>query len=122
MTIGELVHSYRVNNKMTMQEFADRCGLSKGYISMLEKGKHPQNARLLVPSVITLKKIASALGLDIKALGELLDDGAEITINDPTSENLGMYMCDDLIRISSAWGIMSEEDKAIIKIIADKYR
>lgn len=37
MTIGNLVKTYRQEHDLPMQEFADRCGLSKSYISMLEK-------------------------------------------------------------------------------------
>ncbi len=51
-----------------MQGFAARCGLSKGYISMLEKGKHPQSRRAIVPSIDTYVKLAKGMGLSLDEL------------------------------------------------------
>ena len=36
MKLSEYIKIYRKANKMTVQEFADKAGLSKGYISQLE--------------------------------------------------------------------------------------
>lgn len=44
---------------LTQQELADRIGADKGYISRIERG-------LTVPTVATLYKIASAMGLTIE--------------------------------------------------------
>ena len=49
MTLGELVHAYREERGMSMQEFADRSNLSKAYISMLERNRNPQSGRPPVP-------------------------------------------------------------------------
>ena len=43
MNLGEIVKNYRDQHSLTMDEFAERSGLSKGYISMLEKNKNPAN-------------------------------------------------------------------------------
>lgn len=45
MTLGEYIKGYRKSNDMTMDDFAKKSGLSKGYISMLEKNRHPQNGK-----------------------------------------------------------------------------
>ena len=37
MFLGEIVKKYRLEHKISMDEFARLSGLSKGYISMLEK-------------------------------------------------------------------------------------
>ena len=39
MYLGEIIKRYRMVNKMTMQDFADASGLSKSYISIIEKIK-----------------------------------------------------------------------------------
>ena len=79
MKIGNIIREYRLNNSLSMQEFADKCNLSKGYISMLEKGKHPQNNKEIVPSIETVQKIASAMNLSVDALLEMIDkEEAEI--------------------------------------------
>ena len=43
MTIGDFVKIYREENDMSMEEFAKLCGVSKGYISMLENNTNPRN-------------------------------------------------------------------------------
>lgn len=81
MKLGELIKEYRRNNDMTMQEFADRAGLSKGYISMLEKNKHPQSQRELVPSFETYEKVASAMCMTLDDVVSVLDGNENIRLN-----------------------------------------
>ncbi len=73
MKLGELIKSYRAKSKLTMQEFANRAGLSKGYVSMLEKNQHPQSQRALTPSLETYQKVASAMSLSLDELIAILD-------------------------------------------------
>lgn len=74
MTLGELIKKYRNANGLTMQDFATRSGLSKGYISMLEKGKHPQNNKPIVPSIDTFGKVAKAMCISLNELLVMVDD------------------------------------------------
>ncbi len=125
MTLGEVVHEYRTNSKMSMDEFAKRCGLSKGYISMIEKGKHPQNERNLIPTIETLAKIAKGMNTDIDTLVSVLDFSTMITVNKKQPQKTPSFfdaMPETITILQSAWDRMSEEDHAIIRIIADKYR
>lgn len=85
MKFGEIIRVFRKNNKMTMQEFADKAGLSKGYISMLEKNQHPQSQRRLVPSFETYLKVASAMNMSIDELVALLDDNETVRLNESSS-------------------------------------
>jgi transcriptional regulator with XRE-family HTH domain len=61
--VGERIKILRVNQKRTLQEVADSCGLSKSMISKIENDK-------TVPSVATLVKIAGVLGTSISGLLE----------------------------------------------------
>ena len=81
MTLGEYVKNYREDNNLTMQQFADKAHLSKGYVSMLEKGKNPQNSRPLVPSIETIQKIAVATGTTTSELTETLDPNQPVDIS-----------------------------------------
>lgn len=81
MTLGELINQYRTSNKMSMQEFADAAGLSKGYISMLEKNKHPQSKRKLIPSLETYEKVASAMNISLDELIIDVDSNEKIRVN-----------------------------------------
>ena len=57
--MGGILLDARKNAGLTQQELADRIGANKGYISRIERG-------LTVPTVATLYKIASAMGLTIE--------------------------------------------------------
>ena len=87
MKLGEIIKVFRKKNKMTMQEFADRAGLSKGYISMLERSQHPQSQRKLVPSFETYQKVANAMSMSIDELVALLDDNETVRLNESSSSN-----------------------------------
>lgn len=81
MDIGKYINNYRKGKDLSMQEFADRCGLSKGYISMLEKGRHPQNGKKIVPSIETVQKIASAMHITIDDLLQSIDGDQLIDVS-----------------------------------------
>ncbi len=86
MKLGELIKSYRGKTKLTMQEFASKAGLSKGYISMLEKNQHPQSQRPLTPSLDTYQKVASAMSLTLDELIAVLDGDETVRLAQPVSE------------------------------------
>ncbi len=69
-----------------MQEFADRAGLSKGYISMLESGKHPKSQRPLRPSLPTYQKIASAMNMRLDDLLKKLDGEEPVSLGSKTTQ------------------------------------
>ena len=58
MQIGEKIRSLRLRRGLTQEELADRCELSKGFISLLERD-------LTSPSIATLTDILEALGSDL---------------------------------------------------------
>ncbi len=59
MILGERIKDLRLSCELTQEELADRCELTKGYISQLEND-------LTSPSIATLIDILSALGTDLK--------------------------------------------------------
>lgn len=81
MYLGELVKKYRTENQLSMDEFAIRSGLSKGYISMLENNKNPRTGNPIIPSLETIRQVASALGKDVNEVINLLDDNQKISLN-----------------------------------------
>ena len=58
MKIGEKIRFLRQQNQLTQEELGDRCELSKGFISLLERD-------MTSPSISTLMDILEALGTDI---------------------------------------------------------
>ena len=55
LNIGDKIKSLRLQNNLTQKELADRCELSKGFISQLESNQTS-------PSLSTLEDILMALG------------------------------------------------------------
>ena len=58
MEIGQKIKELRVLQNLTQEELADRCELSKGFISQLERD-------LTSPSIATLVDILQCLGTDL---------------------------------------------------------
>ncbi len=59
MDIGDKIRRLRSKNGLTQEELADRCELSKGFISQLERD-------LASPSIATLVDILEGLGTNLK--------------------------------------------------------
>ena len=59
MQIGEKIKRLRIEKQLTQQELANRCELSKGFISQLEND-------LTSPSIATLVDILQILGTNLK--------------------------------------------------------
>ncbi len=59
MELGIKIKRLRLQCNLTQEELADRCELTKGYISQIEND-------LTSPSIATLKDILSALGSSLK--------------------------------------------------------
>lgn len=85
MELKQFINSYRIEHNLTMEQFAKSASLSKGYISMLEKGYNPQTRKKIIPSISALNNIAIATGTDLDTLLKTIDD-IEISLdcNQPT--------------------------------------
>lgn len=67
MDIGNKIKSLRMKNGLTQEELADRCELSKGFISQIERD-------LASPSISTLSDLLQCLGTDLK---DFFNDAAD---------------------------------------------
>ena len=81
MTLGEIVKRYREDNGISMDEFAKRCSLSKGYISMIENNINPRNNKPIAPTITSINKIALGMNLDIDKLFELMDGSQLVALS-----------------------------------------
>ena len=82
MKLGEHIYNYRKKNKLSMDDFAKKSGISKAYISLLERGVHPRNNKPIIPSVDTIKKAASAMNMSFDDLFASIDQ--DISVEDLT--------------------------------------
>ena len=74
MTLSNLVQEYRRAHGLSQRQFAAECGLSNGYISMLEKNLNPKTGQPLTPSLPALKKIADGMGMSLGDMLMAVDD------------------------------------------------
>ena len=93
MELKTFINSYRTEHNLTMEQFAKSASLSKGYISMLEKGYNPQTGKKIIPSISALNNIAIATGTDLDHLLKIIDDSLDspaqdLIISNPQEEQL----------------------------------
>lgn len=74
MTLGEFIKKYRDDNKLSMDQFAKMSGVSKAYISVLEKNKRPKTGKPVTPSIPIVKNIAKAMNVSFDELFNMLED------------------------------------------------
>lgn len=85
MELKTFINSYRTEHNLTMGQFAKSASLSKGYISMLEKGYNPQTGKKIIPSISALNNIAIATGTDLDHLLKIIDD-IEVSLDSPAQD------------------------------------
>ncbi len=71
MVLGEKIKDLRLTCGLTQEELADRCELSKGYISQIEND-------LTSPSIATLVDLLAALGTNLKEFFASEDDDEKV--------------------------------------------
>lgn len=103
MTLSEFMKAYREEHGLSQRQFANICGLSNGYIAMLERGLNPSTGEPITPSIVALKKIATGMGTTMNVLFSEVDDipidmGEEL----PGGSNKGAEIPDGAVFIDAA--------------------
>lgn len=107
MTLKDLIIEYRNDHGLSQRQFATACGLSNGYISMLEKEMNPNTKLPVTPTLPKLKQLASGMGMSLTDLLVKVDDmPVELILDDADSKKLVPEIEDEL-------------DAEIMKIISD---
>ena len=91
MTLGDVIKTYRMEHSLSMDEFAKRSGLSKGYISMLEKNRNPKTGKPIIPSILTYQSVAKAMSTSVDILMKTVDKEQLVSLEQspaPTSDDL----------------------------------
>ena len=81
MYLGGIIKAYRDKHELSMQAFADKCGLSKGYIAMLEKNLNSKTGEPIVPSLETFVKGSAAIHMSLDELLDIVDENQPIDIS-----------------------------------------
>ena len=64
LILGDLIKQYRQEHSCSMDQFSKLSGLSKAYISILERNVNPVNGKPVIPSLETIKAVSQAIGMD----------------------------------------------------------
>lgn len=80
MTLGEMIKHYREEHSMSMDAFSKQSGISKAYISLLEKNRHPSTGKPIAPSLETIKQAAEGMNKDIDEVFAELDPDLNIKL------------------------------------------
>ena len=78
MTLGDIIKQYRDDHSLSMDAFSERSGISKAYISLLEKNKHPKTGKEISPSIQCIRQAAKGMNIDFDDLFALLDGKVEV--------------------------------------------
>lgn len=85
MIIGDLIKKYRKEHHYSLQDFADRSGLSKQYVWILENNLSPQTGKPPKPNMMTLNKIAKGMNMSFDDLTARINQSPEIEAGNPVS-------------------------------------
>lgn len=112
MTLGDIVKRYRSANHMSMDDFARLSGLSKGYISMLERNENPVSKKPIVPSLTTIKGVAQALGTTPEEIMRMLGPDQMVNLaEDDISKDQSSHLASDFVNLFSK---LSKTEKEIV--------
>ena len=96
MKLSEFIIEYRKERGLSQRQFADMCGLSNGYISMIENSNNPKTGESPELSMRSLKKIADVVGISLNTLLNEMND----MVIDITDENYDDVMETPTVMIS----------------------
>ncbi len=71
-----------------MDEFAKISGVSKAYVSVLEKNKRPGTGGTVSPTITIYNKVANAMGLTVDQLFDKLDPESSVTLQEKIQDNV----------------------------------
>lgn len=102
MTLGDIIHQYRTEHSMSMDSFSEKSGISKAYISLLEKNKHPKTGKPIIPSVQIIKQASDAMNKDFNALFSSIDGNVMVGSSEQLNASIPQL---DTIPIEAGYSI-----------------
>lgn len=89
MYLGDLIKEFRTIHKMSLRDFAQRCGLSHTYISALEKNIDPRTGKPIAPTLDTVKYVAHGMNTSVEEILKGIDEQQSFIVNkDISPDNL----------------------------------
>lgn len=82
MYLGEIIKQFRQQHNMSMGDFAKISGISKAYVSVLERNKDPRNGKIITPSIHIIKKVSEATDIPFDDIFNQLDDDIIVSLDE----------------------------------------
>lgn len=86
MTLGQVIKEYRAAHGLSQDDMAEKTGLSKSYISILERNRNPKTGEPPIASLKTIKLVAQAMGSDFDSVFSMLDPDLKVAIGEQLPE------------------------------------
>lgn len=121
MLLKELISDFVKDNGFSYRTFAQKCGISTGYLSMIITGLNPSTGKPPVVSYPKLQKIANGMGLTMHKLFEIVDD-MPIDVQPELSDKSHIErnpLSDRAMEIARAYDSMSNYGRSIIDKIVE---
>lgn len=80
MKLADVILSYRMEHNYSIRDFAKLCGISHVQIYFMERGLN-SSGKPFVPTIPSLKKVASGMGITFNELVSVCDDLSEVAID-----------------------------------------
>lgn len=126
MTLGEIIKEYRQSHGLSQDSIADASGLSKAYISILERNRNPKTGEPPVASLKTIKAISRAIGSDFDTVFSKLNPDIKISLSEqlppstvPESEDAPAIENPDIRMIARAGRKMTPEQAENVRKYAE---
>lgn len=82
MTLGDVISAYRREHQLSMERFGELAGISKAYVSMLERNR-TQRGDEPSPSFEMYRNVARAMGVDVEELIRSVNGKVSLPANAP---------------------------------------
>ena len=86
MKLSDTILSYRMEHNYSIREFARLCNLSHVQLYFMERGLN-SDGKPFVPTIATLKKLATGMGITFNQLVSICDDLTDVRL-EPAEDQL----------------------------------
>lgn len=115
MTLGEIIKEYRTKNKISMDDFARQSGISKAYISILERNLNPISQKPPIPSLDKIKTAGAAMGLSLDEVLNKMGDNESVSLQSDTSQQLhAPHIAEDIVTFPIVTSVAAHFDSISI--------
>lgn len=98
MTLGNIISNFRKTHGLSMEKFSDISGLSKAYVSMLERNRTGRGEEPS-PSIETYRAVSAAIGIDVDELIRMVDGKIKLSKTSVLPDNVAPIDFSHLKRI-----------------------